>query len=373
MRTLHWVDTPDQLAEISEKLLDFESVAFDAEMDSYFVYHTKLCLVQISAGTMDVLVDPLALEDLTPLNCVTQNSEIRKVFHAGENDVPFFRDRGVEFENLFDTHIAAKLLDSPSKGLGGLVEHYFEVVLAKEHQRSDWRLRPLPEEQVEYARQDTLYLNQLADLMAEEMEQGELETESSQAFRALESFHVAKKEWDPEGWARIKGSKELGGIQRAVLSELFAWRDRLAQKRDLALFRVASNASLISLSRKKFRSGSDLAGWAKSATLKRHADELVEVMERGRQGGPIDYPDQGKKKYGGLSAEQEALFQRLRQWRNEESEKREVSPERVLSNRQLKRIVKKQPENLDSMKGIQGLEPWRVEEFGETVLEMLES
>lgn len=371
MRTLHWVDTPDQLEAIAEQLLDFTSVAFDAEMDSYFVYHTKLCLVQISAGSLDILVDPLALEDLTPLNRVTQDASIRKVFHAGENDVPYFRDRGVKFENLFDTHIAAKLLDSPSKGLGGLVEHYFEVVLAKEHQRSDWRLRPLPEEQVEYARQDTLYLNQIADLMAEEIEQGELVVEADQAFRSLESFQVVKKEWDPEGWARIKGAKELSGVQRGVLSELFAWRDRLAQKKDLALFRVASNASLISLSRKRFRCGKDLADWAKSATLKSHADELVEVMERGRAQGPLDFPDQGKKKYGGLSPEQEELFQRLRLWRNEESEKREVSPERVLSNRQLKRIVKRQPENLESMRGIQGLEPWRVEEFGETVLGIL--
>ena len=371
MRKLQWIDTPEGLLEMGERLGGYDSIAIDAEMDSYFVYHTKLCLIQITAGQNDFLVDSLALKDLTPLNDVTQNPNIRKVFHAGENDVPFFRDRGVTFVNLFDTHFAAKILDLPSKGLAGLVELYFEVKLSKEHQRSDWRVRPLSDEQAEYARQDTLYLDRLADIVSELLVENEAEVEARESFVALQDFRTRPKEFDPDGWARIKGAKDLTGEQRSVLKLLVAWREEVASKQDLPPFRVANNGALVALSRKRFTKTEQLQAWAKGPTIKKWAHKLVQLLAEGKANGPIPMPDLGKKRFGGLSPQDEAVFQKLRQWRNKESESREVGPERVFSNRQLKAIAKAKPGNLSDLKAVQGIEPWRVEEFSQSVLELI--
>lgn len=371
MRRLVWVDTAQGLEQTVGELAGHQSIALDAEMDSYFVYHTKLCLVQISAGETDYLVDSLAIEDLTPLNRVTTDPAILKVVHAGENDVPYFRGRGVTFVNLFDTHVAAKLLELESKSLAGLVELYFGVTLSKDHQRSDWRVRPLPEEQVAYAREDTLYLNELAAKLRQELAAGGLEMEAEQAFQTLERFEVRKKDWDPDGWAKIKGAKELTGQQRTALAALYGWRDQLASRADLALFRVVGNGLLLALARKRFSRPDELQAWAKSPWLTDNSAELVEILARAREKGAIPFPELGRKQFGGLDADEEKLFGRLREWRNEESRRKEVPPERVFSNRQLKRIAKRQPRSLDELKGLEGVEPWRVDEFGETILRLV--
>lgn len=371
MRNLLWVDTAEALDDAVREMSRHRSVAVDAEMDSYFVYHTKLCLVQISAGETDFLLDSLALDDLTPLNQVFQNPEIRKVVHAGENDIPFFRGRGVTFVTLFDTHLAARLLDLESKSLAGLVEIFFSVTLSKDQQRADWRIRPLPEEQVAYARDDTAYLNELADILEVRLRDQGLEVEAEQAFATLERFEVRRKDWDPDGWAKIKGAKELTGPQRSALAELFGWRERLASKEDLALFRVVGNGLLLALARKKFVHAGDLKAWARSPWLSDHATELVELISRAQSRGSIPFPEMGRKGHGGLDPQDEALFGRLRDWRNEESRRREVAPERVMSNRQLKEIIKRRPSGLEELKQVDGIEPWRIQEYGQAVLSLL--
>ncbi len=371
MRNLVWVDRPEALDKAVEELSRHTSIALDAEMDSFFVYHTKLCLMQISAGETDFLVDTLALEDLTALNAVTQDDRIRKVVHAGENDIPYFRGRGVTFNNLFDTHVVARLLDLPSKGLAGLVEIYFQVVLSKEHQRSDWRLRPLPAEQIAYARQDTLYLNELADLLIEPLREGGAMVEAVEAFQSLEKFEVRKKEWDPDGWAKISGARDLTGVQRAALAGLYKWRDALADGLDLALFRVVSNGALLALARKKFTDPEEIRRWSKISWIREDAEKLVRILAEARQGDGVPFPDVGRKRFGGLSPADEAVFSRLREWRNEESRRQNIVSERVFSNRQLKSISVSRPRDMEGLRGVEGLESWRVEQFGATLLELL--
>lgn len=365
------MDSPVELVKAVDEMARHRSVAVDAEMDSYFVYHTKLCLVQISAGETDYLIDSLALDDLTPLNRVFQDPEIRKVVHAGENDIPYFRGRGVTLVNLFDTHLAARLLELESKSLAGLVDKFFSVSLAKDQQRADWRLRPLPAEQIAYAREDTAYLNELADILEGLLKDQGLEVEAEQAFANLERFEVRPKEWDPDGWVKIKGARELTGPQRSALAALFGWRERVAEKEDLALFRVVGNGLLLALARKRFVNAADLKAWAKSPWLAEHAAELVELIARAQARGGIPFPESKRRRQDGLSPEDEALFSRLRDWRNEESRRREVAPERVMSNRQLKQIIKSRPHTLTELRQVEGLEPWRGQEYGETVLALL--
>ena len=254
----------------------------------HYCYHTKLCLVQMTVGKTDYLIDSLALESLEALNILTENPNIVKVFHAGENDVPYFRRHGVEFKNIFDTHIAAKILELESKSLGGLVDIYFEINLPKDQSRADWRIRPLPPEQVEYARQDTLYLCELAEILQKELEEADSVQEAHQYFKSLEGLELREKSFDPDGWAKIKGARELSGLQRSILHELYSWREEVAEKEDLAVFRIAHNSALLSLSRKRFQQPDQLIGWAKNDYFRQDAPRLIELMNKGRERGQID-------------------------------------------------------------------------------------
>lgn len=371
MRELVWVDTEEALVKAVEDNLGEPLVALDAEMDSYYCYRTKLCLVQMTVGKRDYLIDSLALESLAPLNRITEDPNVVKVFHAGENDVPYFRKHGVEFTNIFDTHIAAKILELSSKSLGGLVDIYFEIDLPKDQSRADWRIRPLPDEQVEYARQDTLYLCELAELLQKELEESDSLEEARQYFSSIESLSLREKVFDPETWGKIKGSRDLSGVQRSILSEIFVWREKLAEEKDLAVFRIAHNGALISLSRKRFTEPSQLKGWAKNDYFRDHASELISLMKKGRERGSIPFPDLRKKKNGDWSPADEKLFNVLRQWRNEESERRGVDPSRVLCNKQLKKVARKRPSSDQCLRTVDGLEAWKVDEFGNKLIELV--
>lgn len=368
-RRLVWVDEPAQLLSMAEDLKGHPCLAFDAEMDSYFVYHTKLCLVQVSGGMTDYLIDTLILKDLSVLNEVTRNPAIKKVVHAGENDIPFFRQYGLTFENIFDTHLAAKLLELESRGLAGLVEHYFSVELSKEQQRTDWGQRPLTQEQIAYARQDTIYLCELADQMGQALRRDPQRwLEATQAFRKLQDFRVAEKVWNPDGWAKIKGAYELTGNQRGALAALYCWREEIAAREDLAHFRVAPNGLLLALARKSFSTAREVAAWGRNEWIARDSEKIFKTLLAARNSEPPSWPKPKGRLHGGMGVEEQAYYERLRIWRNSESVRRLVDPERVFSNRQLKAIAKSRPTSLKELEAIPDIEPWRLGEFGAKLL-----
>lgn len=89
-----------------------------------------------------------------------------KVFHGADSDVEWLqRDLSIYVVNMFDTHQAAKRLGLARLSLAFLIKHYCDLELDKTFQLADWRIRPLPEELILYARLDTHYLLYVWDSM----------------------------------------------------------------------------------------------------------------------------------------------------------------------------------------------------------------
>jgi exosome complex exonuclease RRP6 len=65
------------------------------------------------------------------------------------------RDFGLCIINLFDTGQASRVLAYPSASLAHLLERHTGFVADKRYQLADWRLRPLPQDMLAYARADT--------------------------------------------------------------------------------------------------------------------------------------------------------------------------------------------------------------------------
>lgn len=70
---------------------------------------------------------------------------------------------------MFDTQIAAKLLNFPQVGLQALLNRYCQITQNKTFQLADWRIRPLHKEMIHYARQDTHFLLFVYDTMRNEL------------------------------------------------------------------------------------------------------------------------------------------------------------------------------------------------------------
>ena len=159
-----WIRTADELARLVDELGSARAIGIDIEGDSLHHYTEQTCLIQLSSNSGRAwLVDPLALDDLTPLAPIFTDPAILKVVHAGDNDVTALRrDFNFRFRTMFDTAIAAKLLGDSELGLQAIVRNELGVELTKGSQKDDWSKRPLTAKQEAYAIADVEHLMALA-------------------------------------------------------------------------------------------------------------------------------------------------------------------------------------------------------------------
>ena len=155
-----------ELKHLAHILANHNILAVDTESNSLFAYREQVCLIQFSTPEADYLVDPLTLSDLSPLGPIFADTRIQKVFHAAEYDLLCLkRDFGFNFNNLFDTMLAARILGRKEVGLGSILEEEFDLQVDKRHQRANWGQRPLPGYLLDYARQDTHFLIPVRDML----------------------------------------------------------------------------------------------------------------------------------------------------------------------------------------------------------------
>ncbi|OVA11482.1 HRDC domain [Macleaya cordata] len=166
-----WVATKSQLEEVVKVLSNERVFAVDTEQHSLRSFLGFTALMQISTQNEDYLLDTIALHDVMGvLSPVFADPSICKVFHGADNDVLWLqRDFHIYVVNLFDTAKACEVLSKPHKSLAYLLETYCGVFTNKMLQREDWRLRPLSEEMVQYARADAHYLLYIADCLTTEL------------------------------------------------------------------------------------------------------------------------------------------------------------------------------------------------------------
>jgi len=224
-----------------------ERVAVDTEADSLHNYFEKVCLVQLSLGGAHYLVDPLCGLDLNGLLEALADKPL--ILHGGDYDLRMMRS-SMGFRprrEVFDTMIAAQLLGFEQIGLAALIERYFDITIGKARQKSDWSRRPLSENQLRYAVNDTRFLEPLDDRMRGELSaRGRVDWHRESCRAMVESSgrdHARDRE---EAW-RIKGAGRLTRRQLAYLRELWRWRDQHARSANLPAFRVLDNQEILGL------------------------------------------------------------------------------------------------------------------------------
>lgn len=217
--------------------------AIDTEADSLHRYRESLCLIQFADREKCVLIDPLAIEDLSSLASYLSTATVW--MHGADYDMTMFkRQFGALPAVVYDTQIGARLLGVRRFGLGDLVQLYFGIELSKSSQKADWGKRPLSPKMVEYALNDVYYLLDMGDqIVANLKEKGRYDwfEESCQAARQRVLDRDDSKE---ENW-RVQGSGKLERYGLACLKALWQWRDDEAKAWDRPSFMVAPNRQLL--------------------------------------------------------------------------------------------------------------------------------
>ncbi|XP_037684464.1 exosome component 10 [Choloepus didactylus] len=252
----HFVSSLDELVELNEKLLNCKEFAVDLEHHSYRSFLGLTCLMQISTRTEDFIVDTLELRsDMYILNESLTDPAIVKVFHGADSDIEWLqKDFGLYVVNMFDTHQAARLLNLGRHSLDHLLKLYCSVESNKQYQLADWRIRPLPEEMLNYARDDTHYLLYIYDKMRLELwERGNEQPVQLQVVWQRSRDICLKKFIKPvftdESYLELyrKQKKHLNTQQLTAFQLLFAWRDKTARKEDESYGYVLPNHMMLKI------------------------------------------------------------------------------------------------------------------------------
>ncbi|KAK0428290.1 hypothetical protein QR680_010714 [Steinernema hermaphroditum] len=253
--TLKFVKTKEDLEELRDVLNSVAEFAVDIEHHHLRTFRGIVCLIQISTRTMDYIVDPFPLwKELHILNEPFTDPKILKVFHGGESDIKWLqRDFGIYVVNMFDTGRAMRILEYPKFGLAFLVKHFCDVDLDKQFQKSDWRIRPLSDEHINYARCDTHYLLYCYDRLRNELisKGNEVNNYLTAVYNGskdicLEIFHNPR--FEARGYEKLlSGRRKMNRRQLNALSELWQWRDETARRTDESLDYVLPDHMLLSI------------------------------------------------------------------------------------------------------------------------------
>ncbi len=161
------ITTPSQLADLCGRLRGQARIGFDTEFVSEDTFRPELCLVQVVAEGVLAVIDPQRVGDLNEFWEVLADGSHVTLVHAMREEVSFSLTAiGRPPANVFDTQIAAGLCgpDYPA-AYGNVVTRYTGKKANKGEQRTDWRKRPLTNDQIEYALEDVRYLFALHDAM----------------------------------------------------------------------------------------------------------------------------------------------------------------------------------------------------------------
>lgn len=229
---------------------------------SYRTFQGITCLMQISTDETDYIVDTLELWDkLQPLNEVFCNPKIVKVvftvvksitliyilvifhyaqvFHGADSDIEWLqRDFGLYVVNMFDTYHAAKFLNFAQLSLAFLLRHYCSVVVDKQFQLADWRIRPIPQEMLNYAREDTHYLGYIFERLKQDLKnKGNNDNLLSAVWQnsrliCLKRYRIPQLTQESHLELYRRSKKVFNERQLYALKELMAWRDRVAREED---------------------------------------------------------------------------------------------------------------------------------------------
>ncbi|UNI17532.1 exosome nuclease subunit [Purpureocillium takamizusanense] len=267
--TATWVDTYQGVLDMLEALKGAEEIAVDLEHHDFRTYTGLVCLMQISTREQDWIVDTLQpwRRKLEVLNEVFADPSIVKVFHGAYMDMVWLqRDLGLYVNGLFDTFFACDLLAYPGKSLAFLLSKFVDFDADKQYQLADWRIRPIPDEMMYYARSDTHYLLYIFDRLRNELvatsdrrhPETDLIARALQRSRDLALSRHENPDYDegtglgPRGWFNFllkQSHLGLDGEQFAMFRALWKWRDTLARQEDESPNFVLGTNNLVGIAR----------------------------------------------------------------------------------------------------------------------------
>lgn len=369
-----YLDTPDAVARFVASVASVPALAIDTEGASFHRFIDRIYLLQLSTRESSAIIDPLPIGTPAELGALLESRDVEIIFHDADYDLRLLhQDYGWKVNHIFDTRVAAQLLGIRAFGLAALLEQFFGVKLDKKHQRADWSMRPLTTGMLEYAAQDTRFLLDLRDRLADALREKGRESWAAEEFERLEGTRWAPEE-QGESFLRMKGARDLDRRALALLRELVAWRDTVAGAMDRATFRVMGNETLLTLSREAPRKVADLTGikgMPRGMADSRRA-EIIAAVERGLEVPEAQLPRFPRSARWDRDPDFDDIVAKLKTVRDAAAARLELDPGVLASRDRLESVARTRPATMEELTAIPGIRRWQVAELGEEFLRVIE-
>ncbi len=203
------IKTSNEFKIYFESLRNSKIIGVDTEYYSGKKYKGSLCLIQlfIEKFPFALIIDVISLSENSKLIIsnllkeILSNEKIEKVFHACYNDIEWIKEEfGIETYNIFDIqemHQIATHSNSNLKNLVDLIKIYLNINMSikekKKFQTSNWYERPLSEEQLNYAANDSIFLIKLRNKIVEKINDKKKIEETKKKMQ-INLYNSSKKE-----------------------------------------------------------------------------------------------------------------------------------------------------------------------------------
>jgi ribonuclease D len=360
------VTASDDLTSACRRLSTSDFVAVDTEFMREQTFWPQLCLVQLATPEEALIVDPMARDiDLSSFWTLMANERVVKVFHAARQDIEIvFAKTGLVPHPVFDTQIAAMVCGfGESISYVNLVKKVTGVDLDKSSRFTDWSRRPLSEKQLHYALADVTHLRDVYRHLKAEIEAASRSEWLNEEMGVLTDSKTYESHPE-DAWQRlklrVKSRKSL-----AVLMELAAWRERLAQSQDVPRARILRDEALYDIANQAPTSADQMGelrtlseGFSRSA----RARDILEAVKRGLARDVKTVPPVARGQQ--LSAETTALIDLLRVLLKASAARHRVAPRLIAGSDDLERIAVEAEPDVPALKG------WRRRLFGEDAMRL---
>jgi ribonuclease D len=370
-------------SQIIDKAVDLEklirsveketAVAVDLEADSMYHYQEKVCLIQIATEKISVVIDPLAIKDLSPLKPFFSNPDIQKIFHGADYDIrSLYRDFKIRINNLFDTELASRFLGIKETGLQAVLKTFFDVNVDKKYQKKDWSKRPLPKEMMAYASKDVMYLLPLARKLIHKLKKIDRMTWVFEECEDLSKVRPALSNEAPL-FMKFKGAGRLKSRSLAVLEALLQFRKRVAEKKDRPFFKIIGNESMMKIAT------------ARPVTLRRlentkalsnrqismYGSDLIKVVAKTLKRPESELPVFPFPKPPVLPNGVPAKIKALKSWRASKASALDIDPGMLCNNALITAIAVKNPGDVKSLEAVKEMKNWQKQAFGTEIIRVL--
>ena len=366
------------MKEVVASALKQPRVALDLESNGFHRYPERVCLVQLAAADGIYLIDPLVVDDVSPLGDLLAAPSVEKIFHSADYDVRSLdRDWSFRVSPLFDTGIAAAFVGHSSLGLAALLKECLNVQVskAKKLQRADWTVRPISPELRTYAAEDVRHLNRLAALLRENLDELSRTEWVKEECGRLSNVRYAPPDSE-NAFLSVKGSKGLDGRGLAILRSLHSFREREAIRRDRPPFKIFSNATMLALAANPQSDLRAVKGIGRYA-FGRDASNLRNSLRRGMDAPPVERHERRKLVSSGRARisvkERQTARKRLgvlKRWRAEQARNLGLSAGLVWSAASLERIAHDSARFDDEMAS-SSVREWQRREFATSLSEVV--